>query len=198
MGSDWEDCERPRPAGCSCAVWPPPCVLLTPFPQFPLLCTLLKCYLDPVFWVVVPILCRLYTTPRFFMFRVPCFIEANHVLFGYHMDQGVFTLCPSVERRRTSSNLIGQPLALHSSGQTPKVKCLQSAYMAILFGTFGAKSLASWQEFEHTKNENPNSSREVELFSIKYSKFDKQIVIIYFNGLLPSPLERNLDNSILA
>ena len=34
-----------------------------------------------------------------------------------------------------------QPLGLHTSSQTPKVKGLQSAYMATLFGTFGAKNL---------------------------------------------------------
>ena len=60
--------------------------------------------------------------------------------------------------------LRGRPLGLHTSGQTPKVKGLQSAYMATLFGTFGAKSLASREEFGCIKNGNPNSSREVKLF----------------------------------
>ena len=58
----------------------------------------------------------------------------------------------------------GRPLGLHTSGQTPKVKGLQSAYMAALFDTFGTKSLASREEFECIKNGNPNSSREVKLF----------------------------------
>ena len=58
----------------------------------------------------------------------------------------------------------GQPLSLHTSGQTPKVKGLQSAYMATLFGTFGVKSLASREESGCIKNGNPNSSREVKLF----------------------------------
>ena len=39
--------------------------------------------------------------------------------------------------------LRGRPLGLHTRGQTPKVKGLYSAYMASLFGTFGAKSLTS-------------------------------------------------------
>ena len=66
--------------------------------------------------------------------------------------------------------LRGRPLELHTSGQTPKVKGLQSAYMAALFGTFGAKSLASREEFGCIKNGKPNSSREVKLFSNKILK----------------------------
>ena len=46
----------------------------------------------------------------------------------------------------------GPPLILYTSGQTLKVKGLQSAYMATFFGTFGVKSSASRQEFGHTKN----------------------------------------------
>ena len=49
----------------------------------------------------------------------------------------------------------GQPMGLHASGQTPKVKGLRSA---AFFGTFGAKSSTSQQEFGSTKNGNPNSS----------------------------------------
>ena len=86
----------------------------------------------------------------------------------------------------------GQPLGLHTSGQTPKVKGLQSAYMVALFGTFGAKSLTSRQEFWSSKSGNPNSSREAKLFSIKYSESDKRTLIIYFNELLSSPLKRSL------
>ena len=78
----------------------------------------------------------------------------------------------------------GRPLGLHTSGQTTKVKGLQSAYMAALFGIFGAKSLASREEFGSIKNGNPNSSREVKLFSIKYLESDKRTLIIYFNELL--------------
>ena len=52
----------------------------------------------------------------------------------------------------------GRPLGLHTSGQTPKVKGFQSAYMAALFGTFGTKSLTSQEEFGCIKNGNPNSS----------------------------------------
>ena len=63
-----------------------------------------------------------------------------------------------------------QPLALHTSDQTPKVKGLQSAYMAILFGTFGAKSSTSQQQFGSSKNGNPNSSQEVKLFFNKILK----------------------------
>ena len=66
--------------------------------------------------------------------------------------------------------LRGQSLGLHTSGQTPKVKGPQSAYMAALFGTFGAKSLASREEFGCIENGNPNSSREVKLFFNKIHK----------------------------
>ena len=38
--------------------------------------------------------------------------------------------------------LRSQPVGLHTSGQTPKVKGLYSTYMAILFGIFDAKSLS--------------------------------------------------------
>ena len=41
----------------------------------------------------------------------------------------------------------GRPLGVHTSVQTAKVKGLQSAYMAAFFGTFGAKSSISRQEF---------------------------------------------------
>ena len=58
----------------------------------------------------------------------------------------------------------GRPLGLYTSDQTPKMKGLQSAYMATLFGTSGTKSLTIRQEFESSKNRNPNSSREAKLF----------------------------------
>ena len=95
--------------------------------------------------------------------------------------------------------LRGCPLGLHTSGQTPKVKSLQSAYMAVLFGTFGTKSLTSRQEFWSSKNGNPNSSQKAKLFfSIKYSDFDKKTLIIYSNELLSSPLERSSEFGLLA
>ena len=78
------------------------------------------------------------------------------------------------------------------------MKGLQSAYMATLFGTIGAKSLTSQQEFWSSKNKNPNSSQEAKFFSIKYSKSDKRTLIIYFNGLLSSPLERSLGFGLSA
>ena len=92
----------------------------------------------------------------------------------------------------------GRPLALYTSGQTPKVKGLQSAYMSALFSTFDAKSSTSQQEFGCSKNGNPNSSREANLFSIKYSKSDKRTPIIYFIGLMSSPLERSLGFDLSA
>ena len=49
-----------------------------------------------------------------------------------------------------------QPLGLHTSAQSSKVKGLHNAYMATLVGTFGAKSLDSWQEFWHIENRNRN------------------------------------------
>ena len=58
----------------------------------------------------------------------------------------------------------GESLGLHTNGQSLKVKGLQSAYMAALFGTFCTKNSTSWQEFGHTKNGNLNSCREVEHF----------------------------------
>ena len=64
----------------------------------------------------------------------------------------------------------GPPLGLYTSGQTLKVKGLQSAYMVALFGTFGAKNLTSREEFGCIKNGNPNSSREVKLFFNKILK----------------------------
>ena len=51
----------------------------------------------------------------------------------------------------------GQPLGLHTTGQIPKVKGLQSAYIETLFDTFGAKSSTSQQALGSFKNGNPNS-----------------------------------------
>ena len=84
---------------------------------------------------------------------------------------------------KESSNVIGgelrgRPLGLHTSGQTPKVKGLQSAYMAVLFGTFGAKSLGASKTETQTLVERSN------FFSIKNLEFDKRTLIIYFNELL--------------
>ena len=83
-----------------------------------------------------------------------------------------------------------QPLGLHTSGQTPKVKGLQSAYMEALFGTFGAKSLASRDSsLGASKTETQTLVERSNFFSIKYSKSDKRTLIIYFNELLFSPLK---------
>ena len=49
-------------------------------------------------------------------------------------------------------------LSLHISAQGSKVKGLQSACIAILFDSFGAKNLDSQQEFGHIENGNPHSS----------------------------------------
>ena len=87
----------------------------------------------------------------------------------------------------------GRPLGLYTSGQTPKVKGLLSAYMTTLFGTFGAKSLTSRQEFGSFKNKTQTLVKRPKFFSIKYSESHKRTLIIYFNGLLSSPLERSLE-----
>ena len=86
----------------------------------------------------------------------------------------------------------GRPLGLHTSGQTPKVKGLQSVYMAALFGTFGAKSLALKKSVGASKMETQTLVERSNFFSIKYSEFDKRTLIIYFDELLSSPLERSL------
>ena len=75
----------------------------------------------------------------------------------------------------------GQPLGLHTSGQTPKVKGLQSAYMAALLAPRVwplEKSLGASKTETQTLVERSN------FFSIKYSKSDKRTLIIYFNELL--------------
>ena len=84
----------------------------------------------------------------------------------------------------------------HTSVQIPKVKGLQSAYMAAPFGTFGAKSLDSRQDFSMLKMKIQILIKKPNFFPIKYSKPNKRIVIIYFNGLLPLPLERSLDDKV--
>ena len=50
-----------------------------------------------------------------------------------------------------------------------------------------SKSLGPLRMEIQTLIERPN------IFSIKYSKFDKRIEIIYFNELLPPPLKRSLE-----
>ena len=89
-------------------------------------------------------------------------------------------------------------LKVKFSGQTSKVKGLQTTYMAALFGTFGTKSLVFWQEFGFIENRNPNSCQEAKHVSIKYSKSHKKILIIYFNGLHLSLLRRSLSNGLLV
>ena len=83
----------------------------------------------------------------------------------------------------------GRSLGLHISDQTPKVKGLQSAYMATLLVPRIwplKKSLGASKMETQTLIERSN------VFSIKYSKSDKRTLIIYFNKLLSSPLERSL------
>ena len=56
------------------------------------------------------------------------------------------------------------PLNLHTSAQSPKAKGLQSIYMTIFFGIFGAKSFTSWQKFGHMESRNPNSCQKAKHF----------------------------------
>ena len=97
--------------------------------------------------------------------------------FFYKLEiEGVFTLGQLVERWRKCNNLIGgelrgRPMGLRTSVHTLKVKGLQSVYMAVFFGTFDAKSLASRQKFGSSEKGNPNSSQEVKLF------FNKILII---------------------
>ena len=67
--------------------------------------------------------------------------------------------------------------------------------MVAFFGTYGAKidkSLGTLRMEIQTLVKRPND------FSIKYSKSNKKTLIIYFNELLPSPLERSLDDGLSA
>ena len=86
----------------------------------------------------------------------------------------------------------GQPLGLHTSGQTPKVKGLQSAYMATLFGTLAPRIWPLKKSLDASKTEIQTLVERSNFFSIKYSEFDKRTLIIYFIELLSSPLERSL------
>ena len=94
--------------------------------------------------------------------------------------------------------LRGLPLGLHTNGQTPKVKGFQSAYMAALFGTFGAKSLAFQEEFECIRKETQTLVERSNFFSIKYSESNKRTLTIYFNELLFSLLERSSGFGLLV
>ena len=75
------------------------------------------------------------------------------------------------------------------------MKGLQSAYMAVLLVPRVwplNKSLDPPRIRIYTLVNRPN------FFLIKFSKFDKKTLIIYFNGLLFSPLKRSLDNNLSA
>ena len=87
-------------------------------------------------------------------------------------------------------------MGFHTSGQTQKMKGLQSTYMGALFGTFGSKSLAPGKKLEPLRMEIQTLVKKLIFFSTKYSKFDKKTLIVYFNGLLPSPLKRSLGNNL--
>ena len=101
---------------------------------------------------------------------------------------------------KESSNVIGgeprgRPLGLHTSGQIPKVKGLQSAYMAALLVPRVwplEKSLGASKTKTQTLVERSN------FFSIKYSESDKRTLIIHFNELLSLPLERSLGFGLLV
>ena len=89
----------------------------------------------------------------------------------------------------------GRSLGLHTRGQTPKVKGLQSTYMATLLVPRIwplEKSLSASKTKTQTLVERPN------FFSIKCSKSDIRTLIIYFNELLSSPLERSLGFGLLV
>ena len=110
-------------------------------------------------------------------------------------SKGVFTLGRSSREVKETQTfdwwrVRGQPLGLYTSGQTPKMKGLQSAYIVALFCTFGIKSLDPLRMETQTLGETS--------FSIKYFKFDERTLTIYFNELLPSPLERNLGKNLLT
>ena len=89
----------------------------------------------------------------------------------------------------------GWPLGLHTSGQTPKVKGLQSAYMAALLAP---RIWPLGKNLDPLRMETQIWVERWSFFSIKYSKSNKRILIIYFNGLLASPLTMNLGNDLLA
>ena len=90
------------------------------------------------------------------------------------------------------------PLGLYVSVQSSKVTSLQSAYIALLLAllvprvwTLG-KNLGTMKIEIQTLVEGPS------FFSIKYSESDKKTFIMYFNGLLSSPLEKSLSDGLLA
>ena len=112
-------------------------------------------------------------------------------------------LASQVERWRESNNMIcgelrGQPLGLHTNGQTPKVKGLQSVYMAILFSHLAPTVQPLDKSSGPSRMETQTLVKRPNFFSIKYSESDKRTLIIYFNGLLSSPLERSLGFGLSA
>ena len=92
----------------------------------------------------------------------------------------------------------GQPLGLHTSGQTPKVKGLQSAYMAALLALLAPRVWPLEKSLDASKTEIQTLVERSNFFSIKYSESDKRTLIIYFNELLCSPLERSLGFGLLV
>ena len=78
----------------------------------------------------------------------------------------------------------GRPLGLHTSGQTPKMKGLQSAYMVALFGTFVPRVWPLEKSLGASKTETQTLVERSNFFSIKYSESDKRTLKIYFNELL--------------
>ena len=86
-------------------------------------------------------------------------------------------------------------MGLHTSGQTSKVKGLQSAYMAALLAP---RVRPLRKSFDPLRMKTQTLVVRPNFFSIKYSKYDKRTFIIYINGILPSPLGRNLSNDLLT
>ena len=82
-----------------------------------------------------------------------------------------------------------QPLGFHTSAQSPKVKYL-TIFLTLRVWTL-SKSLGT------LRMEIQTLVMRLNFFSIKYSKFDKRTFIIHFNGFLPSPLKRSLDDGFL-
>ena len=79
----------------------------------------------------------------------------------------------------------GRPLGLHTSDQTPKVKGLQSAYMAALFlAPLAPRVWPLEKSLDASKMETQTLVKRSNFFSIKYSESNKRTLIIYFNELL--------------
>ena len=92
----------------------------------------------------------------------------------------------------------GQPLGLHTSGQTIKMKGLQSIYMTVFWALFVARVLPLEKNSGLPRMETQTLVERPNFFSIKYLESDKTTLIIYFNGLLFSSLERSLKFDLSA